>query len=143
MTKIAQAKEYPVHNPEPKIAMDKRGREILDTEPARTSVRRQKMVSLSDQMRQTVMQMRHEAVQAENDSVDDEKDFDLPDDEPRSPHELFVDTPEYGMFLDDIAAFARDKKEKPAEKPAPTENQKPAEKGKKPPAAPPSPDTEN
>lgn len=129
------------HNPEPLQKMDARGREVLDTAPSVVSVRKQKMVSLSDQMRQTVLQMRHEAVQAENDSLDDEKDFDIPDDEPRSPHELFVESPEYEMFLDDISEFARKKNsappaeplagaEAPKSPPEPTEPDAPV-KGKK------------
>jgi len=125
------------HNPEPKTFLDKRGREVLDTEPSRPSVRRQKMVSLSDQMRQTVMQMRHEAVQAEEDSLEDERDFDLPDDEPRSPHELFVESPEYEMLLDDISSYAKNKNsaEKPTPQPQPAEP-KTSELDSEPPAAP-------
>lgn len=93
------------------VLLDKKGREIVDPTPSNVSVRRQKMVTLSDQMRSVVHQMRHEASLAEEDSLDDEKDFDLPDDEPRSPHELFVETEEYGMLLDDIAAFSKARKE--------------------------------
>lgn len=117
------------------VILNKRGAEVVDPTPSNVSVRRQKMVTLSDQMRQTVHQMRHEAVQAENDSLDDERDFDLPDDEPRSPHELFVETEEYSMLLDDIVEFS--KKPKPAEPKIPptTENQKPAETDPEPPAA--------
>lgn len=96
------------------VKLDDKGREIVDPTPSRIDVRRHKMVGLSDQMRQTVMQMRHEAAMAERDSLEDEKDFDLPDDEPRSPHELFVESPEYEIFLDDIQTFARKKKEEAA-----------------------------
>lgn len=99
------------------VKLDEKGREIVDPTPSRINVRRHKMVGLSDQMRQTVMQMRHEAAMAERDSLEDEKDFDLPDDEPRSPHELFVETPEYEMFLDDIGQFAKRQREKAASTP--------------------------
>lgn len=119
------------------VRLDKRGAEIVDPTPSKLNVRRHKMVSLSDQMRQTVMQMRHEALQAENDSAEDEKDFDLPDDEPRSPHELFVETPEYEMFLDDIVEFARKKRAAPPSPPEPTpEAKRPPKKAGRPPAAP-------
>lgn len=129
------------HDPEPKTRLDKRGREVLDTEPARVSVHRQKMVSLSDQMRQTVLQMRHEAMQAENDSLDDEKDFDIEDDEPRSPHELFVESPEYQMFMDDIQEFARKQTPPPAgaaqdEKSSPPPGSAAPDQGNPPKAAP-------
>lgn len=115
-----------IHNPEPNTKLDKRGREVLDTEPARTSVRRQKMISLTDQMRQTVLAMRHEAAQAEDDSANDEIDFKIEDDEPRSPYELFVETPEYEMMLEDISAFAKNTKaEKPTPPAKPTEAKSP------------------
>lgn len=126
----------------PVSSLDSRGREVLDTEPARSSVRRQKMIGLSDQMRQIVTQMRHEAVQAEADSEEDDRDFDLPDDEPRSPHELFVETPEYEMLLDDIAEFSRKKRAAEPEDEKPTSPRKTtgkpaaAKKGNPPPAAP-------
>jgi hypothetical protein len=102
------------------VILDKKGREIVDPVPSNVSVRRQKMVSLSDQMRTVVQQMRHEALQAEEDSLDDERDFDLPDDEPRSPHELFVETEEYEMLLDDIAAYSRSQKLASAPPPPPS-----------------------
>lgn len=115
--------------------LDDRGREVLDKTASNISVRREKMVGLNDQMRQVVQQMRHEAIQAEQDSLDDEKDFDLPDDEPRSPHELFAETEEYSMLLDDIATYSRNKKEA-VKNPPPPEKPKAAEKAEEPPAAP-------
>lgn len=126
------------------VRLDKKGREIVDPTPSNLNVRRQRMVGLSDQMRQIVTQMRHEAVQAENDSLEDDKDFDIEDDEPRSPHELFVETEEYSMLLDDIVEFAR--KSRGARAEAGHEDEKPiplsgsgkpaaAKKGNPPPAA--------
>lgn len=126
-------KTEPLKNNDP-VALTKRGKEVVDPTPSRTSVRRQKMVSLSDQMRQTVIQMRYEAVQAEADSEEDDLDFHIEDDEPRSPHELFVESPEYGYLLDDIAEFAQNKKT--AEKTPTPESLKTAEPQKEPPAAP-------
>lgn len=128
------------------VKLDKNGREVVDPTPSPLNLRRHKMVGLSDQMRQTVMQMRHEAAMAEADSENDEKDFDLEDDEPRSPHELFVETPEYEMLLDDIAEYGRKVKRAAEPKdensdPAPSTGKPPAaKKGNPPPAAPTSQD---
>lgn len=117
-------------------ALDARGREIMDSRPARPAIRREKMQSLSDQMRSVVLQMRHEAQMAEQDSDEDLQDFDVDDDTfPRSPHELFVETPEYDILVNDIREFADKKKsdalkpsaEKADKKPSPKKASKSAE----------------
>lgn len=114
--------------------LDDKGREIMDSRPARPAIRREKMQSLSDQMRSVVLQMRHEAQMAENDSEEDMRDFDVDDDSfPRSPHELFVETPEYDMLVEDIRQYADKRKEeklsaeKADKKPSPKKASKSAE----------------
>lgn len=92
------------------LYLDGKGREVMDPRPAAPSIRRERMQSLSDQMRSVVQQMHFEAQMAAEESEEDLRDFDVEDDSfPRSPHELFMDTPEYEMLLDDLAEFKRAK----------------------------------
>lgn len=87
---------------------DKKGREVMDPRPAMPTIRRERMQSLSDQMRSVVQQMHFEALAAEEESEEDQRDFDVEDDKfPRSPHELFVETPEYDLLLSDIEEFKK------------------------------------
>lgn len=93
------------------MPLDNKGREIMDPMPAKLSVRRGRTQGLVDEVRRVVQQMHHEAERMEADSEADMRDFDIPDEEfPRSPHELFVETEEYGLLLDDIQRFAREKR---------------------------------
>lgn len=120
------------------IGLTKDGKEIMDSKPAAPTIRRERAQSLSDQMRSVVMQMQYEALQAESDSEDDMRDFDVEDDQfPRSPHELFVESPEYQTFIDDIERFAKDRKGKKADeesatKPTPAEPKQPSKAAKPP-----------
>lgn len=92
------------------LYLDEKGREVMDPRPAMPTIRRERMQSLSDQMRSVVQQMHLEARLAAEDSKEDEADFDVDDDTfPRSPHELFTETPEYELLLSDIEEFKRQK----------------------------------
>lgn len=114
--------------------IDAKGREIMDDTPAAPTVRREKAQSLADTMRGVVRQMQYEASMAQEESEDDARDFDVEEDSfPKSPHELFQESPEYEILLEDLERFGKARRErlaKQAERP-----EKPV-KGKKEKAAP-------
>lgn len=91
--------------------IDERGREVADPRPAAPTVRRERAQGLADQMRSVVRQMQYEAEMAQRDSEDDDRDFDVEDENfPKSPHELFMESPEFDVLMEDLSKFANKRK---------------------------------
>lgn len=111
--------------------LDKDGREIADPVPAQPTIDHERKQGMVEQMRSVVREFHNELLNQQEDTVEDERDFQefVDQEEMRSPYELFRDSPEYDLLLDDLKAF--DKSEKAKKKAAAKE----AAARPKPPAA--------
>lgn len=116
------------------------GKEVIDPKPARLNVRQQKIIGLTDQVKSIVNNLNHEAMLAAQDSEEEDRDFEIDSDDPRSPHEDLLGSPEFDKLISDIENF-RDKALSAAEDTKPSPKAPPAKpaaakKGTPPPAAP-------
>lgn len=120
------------------VKFDEKGREVLSQEPVAVPVNRTRKVGEIERMRNTVFQMQREAEHLAEESLEDERDFDMDEDKfPESVHEQFKESEKYDLLVSDIQEFAEKKKAEKAQEEEATPDSRKSGGGRKKPPKPP------